>query len=305
MVLAEARRRSLRRGRRPWWIDGLRERVEIAARFHGEPSRALTVTGVTGTNGKTSTINCWRRPASRRRRAATARHDRLFARAAGTPASAPRPTHRRAGTLLAEWPTRRQQGDGSVFARLTRASTRVRSPSAVFTSTSRATTSTTTARWKPTAPRRRGCSLAGLRYAVSTSTTRSGVRSPTLPAWRAAPAPPSTVQWRDPRHRHRHRCARPGFHGDATPKGRGEVTTALLGRATSPTRAWSAPLGALGVGFCAICDALAALRPVNGRMSRPAATAWRQPLVVVDMRTRPDALEQALLTCARPTAPAP
>jgi UDP-N-acetylmuramoyl-L-alanyl-D-glutamate--2,6-diaminopimelate ligase len=36
-------------------IDGLRERIgPIAARFHGEPSRGLTVIGITGTNGKTS-----------------------------------------------------------------------------------------------------------------------------------------------------------------------------------------------------------------------------------------------------------
>ncbi len=36
-------------------IDGLRERIgPIAARFHGEPSREMTVIGITGTNGKTS-----------------------------------------------------------------------------------------------------------------------------------------------------------------------------------------------------------------------------------------------------------
>jgi len=39
------------------WIDNLHGRVgDIAARFFGEPSAALSVIGVTGTNGKTSTV---------------------------------------------------------------------------------------------------------------------------------------------------------------------------------------------------------------------------------------------------------
>ena len=39
------------------WLDGLRAQARhIAARFHGEPSRQLRVLGVTGTNGKTSTV---------------------------------------------------------------------------------------------------------------------------------------------------------------------------------------------------------------------------------------------------------
>ncbi len=39
------------------WIDGLHRHLgEIAARFFGHPSRALAVVGVTGTNGKTSTV---------------------------------------------------------------------------------------------------------------------------------------------------------------------------------------------------------------------------------------------------------
>ena len=39
------------------WLDGLRAQAgHIAARFHGEPSRQLRVLGVTGTNGKTSTV---------------------------------------------------------------------------------------------------------------------------------------------------------------------------------------------------------------------------------------------------------
>ncbi|NUS38795.1 MAG: UDP-N-acetylmuramoyl-L-alanyl-D-glutamate--2,6-diaminopimelate ligase [Lysobacter sp.] len=38
-------------------VPGLRARLgELGDRFHGEPSRAMTVVGVTGTNGKTSTV---------------------------------------------------------------------------------------------------------------------------------------------------------------------------------------------------------------------------------------------------------
>ena len=39
------------------WIDGLREQVgAMASHFFGEPSRALHVVAVTGTNGKTSSV---------------------------------------------------------------------------------------------------------------------------------------------------------------------------------------------------------------------------------------------------------
>ncbi len=39
------------------WIERLHREVGvIAARFHGEPSQAIRVSGVTGTNGKTSTV---------------------------------------------------------------------------------------------------------------------------------------------------------------------------------------------------------------------------------------------------------
>ncbi|HEY6544727.1 MAG TPA: Mur ligase domain-containing protein, partial [Dokdonella sp.] len=39
------------------WVEGMREALgAIASRFYGEPSQALEVIGVTGTNGKTSTV---------------------------------------------------------------------------------------------------------------------------------------------------------------------------------------------------------------------------------------------------------
>ena len=40
------------------WIDGLREKLgSIASRFFDDPSAAMTLIGVTGTNGKTSTVH--------------------------------------------------------------------------------------------------------------------------------------------------------------------------------------------------------------------------------------------------------
>src|SRR5690348_8253105 len=40
------------------WVDGLREKLgAIASRFFGDPSQSMTVIGVTGTNGKTSTVH--------------------------------------------------------------------------------------------------------------------------------------------------------------------------------------------------------------------------------------------------------
>lgn len=58
VVLAEAPSRTLKDPGVPvLWIDGLHTFVgEIASRFFGRPSESMRVIGVTGTNGKTSTV---------------------------------------------------------------------------------------------------------------------------------------------------------------------------------------------------------------------------------------------------------
>ncbi|MET0936641.1 MAG: UDP-N-acetylmuramoyl-L-alanyl-D-glutamate--2,6-diaminopimelate ligase [Luteibacter sp.] len=80
-----------------------------------------------------------------------------------------------------------------------------------------------------------------------------------------------------------------------TPWGMRTVRSALLGRFNvANLLAVAAVLGALGEPFDRIHAALESLEPVNGRMSRLGGDG-RKPLVVVDYSHTPDALKQALL----------
>ncbi|HKV65431.1 MAG TPA: UDP-N-acetylmuramoyl-L-alanyl-D-glutamate--2,6-diaminopimelate ligase, partial [Rhodanobacteraceae bacterium] len=79
----------------------------------------------------------------------------------------------------------------------------------------------------------------------------------------------------------------------ATPWGEAAVHSALLGRFNvANLLAVAGVLGALDVPFARICTALEALQPINGRMNRLGGGAL--PLVVVDYSHKPDALEQVL-----------
>ncbi|MGB0134239.1 UDP-N-acetylmuramoyl-L-alanyl-D-glutamate--2,6-diaminopimelate ligase [Dokdonella sp.] len=81
-----------------------------------------------------------------------------------------------------------------------------------------------------------------------------------------------------------------------TPWGQGQVESSLLGRFNvANLLAVAASLGAMGYGFADIARALATLEPVDGRMSRLGGSAT-QPLVVIDYAHTPDALEQALVS---------
>jgi UDP-N-acetylmuramoyl-L-alanyl-D-glutamate--2,6-diaminopimelate ligase len=87
------------------------------------------------------------------------------------------------------------------------------------------------------------------------------------------------------------------FHLE-TPWGEAGVATRLLGRFNvSNLLAVAACLGRLGFGIEAIREALAALVPVPGRMNRLGGED-DLPLVVVDYAHTPDALEQALASLA-------
>jgi len=78
-----------------------------------------------------------------------------------------------------------------------------------------------------------------------------------------------------------------------TPWGQGDVATRLFGRFNvSNLLAVAACLGRLGFDFDAIREAIAVLEPVSGRMNRLGGE--NAPLVVVDYAHTPDALEQAL-----------
>jgi len=78
-----------------------------------------------------------------------------------------------------------------------------------------------------------------------------------------------------------------------TPWGEAPVHSALLGRFNvANLLAVAGVLGALDVPFAQIRAALEALQPINGRMNRLGGGAL--PLVVVDYSHKPDALEQVL-----------
>lgn len=80
-----------------------------------------------------------------------------------------------------------------------------------------------------------------------------------------------------------------------TPWGMRTVRSGLLGRFNvANLLAVAAVLGALGEPFDRIHAALESLQPVNGRMSRLGGDG-KKPLVVVDYSHTPDALKQALL----------
>ena len=79
-----------------------------------------------------------------------------------------------------------------------------------------------------------------------------------------------------------------------TPEGRAAVTSKLIGRFNvANLLAVAATLRALGFPLARVASALAALTPIPGRMSRLGGDA-RHPLVVVDYAHTPDALVQAL-----------
>jgi UDP-N-acetylmuramoyl-L-alanyl-D-glutamate--2,6-diaminopimelate ligase len=79
-----------------------------------------------------------------------------------------------------------------------------------------------------------------------------------------------------------------------TPWGEHRIRSVLLGRFNvANLLTVIACLGALGEPFARIVEAVQALQPVNGRMSRLGGNGG-EPLVVVDYAHTPDALEQAL-----------
>ena len=145
------------------WVDGLQAKVgEIASRFFGRPSESLRVIGVTGTNGKTSTVQLLAQAL-----------EQLGHRAAtiGTLGAGLHRTHQRRRTHDAGRDQRagaarcvprrgcHARGDGSVLARAGAGPRyRGRHSRSRCSPISRAIISTTTARWRPTAKPRPSCS---------------------------------------------------------------------------------------------------------------------------------------------------
>ncbi len=283
------------------WIDGLHAQVgEIAARFYGRPSEALKVVGVTGTNGKTSTVQL----------IAQALHH-LGHRAATI------------GTLGAGLHGQVQEGE-----RTTPDAIHVQELLASF----RAQGATHVAMEVSSHALEQGrVGAVAFDTAVFTNLTRDhldyhgsmeayGDAKAKLFAWPTLTHAAINVDdafgrellGRTP---DRIRKLRVSAAGDLasdirashiltsaeglcfdlhTPWGSRPLQTHLIGRFNVDNLlAVVACLGALGESFDRIVEAVSALHPVNGRMSRLGGLHG-QPLVVVDYAHTPDALEQSL-----------
>ena len=281
-------------------VDDLRAKLGgIAARFHGDASRRLRVSGVTGTNGKTSTVQLLGQALDRLgRRAATI--GTLGAGFAGSLYVGERTTpdvisvQRLLARFLAEGATdiamevsshALDQGrvDGVQF-RL-----------AVFTNLTRDHLDYHGSMEAYGAAKQRLFEWPGLAAAVINVDDAFGRRlAASLPATVARLGFAIDQVEADVRatgiEAHAH-----GLRFDLhTPWGEARIESPLLGRFNvSNLLAVAASLGALGHEFAEIRSVLGALEPVSGRMSRLGGEAGR-PLVVVDYAHTPDALEQAL-----------
>ena len=301
VVLAEAPATAAELGVPVIWIDRLHAQVgEIAARYYGRPSEALHVVGVTGTNGKTSTVQ-------------------LIAQALHHLGHRPATI----GTLGAGLHGQVEEGE-----RTTPDAIHVQELLAAF----RAEGATHVAMEVSSHALEQGrVGAVAFGTAVFTNLTRDhldyhgsmqayGDAKARLFAWPTLTHAAINVDdafgrellGHTPAHVRKLRVSAggdlasdiragniltsaEGLRFDLhTPWGSRPVQTHLIGRFNVDNLlAVVAVLGALGESFERIVDAVAALHPVNGRMSRLGGQHGL-PLVVVDYAHTPDALEQSL-----------
>jgi UDP-N-acetylmuramoyl-L-alanyl-D-glutamate--2,6-diaminopimelate ligase len=283
------------------WIERLRDHLgDIAARFFGDPSASLTVIGVTGTNGKTSTVQLLAQA-----------FDHLGERAAtiGTLGSGlsgalhegarTTPDVIRVHGLLAEF---RDAGASHVAMEVSSHALDqqrvdgVHFDVAVFTNLTRDHLDYHGTMENYGAAKARLFAWPGLRAAVVNVDDAFGRQ---LPGHLSAGVRVLRygIDSEDAELRALDVCT----HSDGidfelvTQAGRGTVHSGLLGRFNvANLLAVAGVLAALDVPFARIHAALEALQPVSGRMHRLGGGSL--PLVVVDYSHTPDALEQALTT---------
>jgi UDP-N-acetylmuramoyl-L-alanyl-D-glutamate--2,6-diaminopimelate ligase len=294
------------------WVDGLRDELgAIAARFFGEPSKTLSVIGVTGTNGKTSTVQLLAQALQHAGRTA-ATIGTLGAGLHGAIREGERTTPDAIAVqgLLAEF---RDAGASHVAMEVSSHALeqgRVNAVGfdlAVFTNLSRDHLDYHGSMQAYGAAKQRLFAWPGLRAAIINiddafgRALASGLDTATEHVADKAAARVQTVLRYGVENDGADVVAR-SIVSDAggqhfhltTPWGEGAITTRLLGRFNvSNLLAVVACLGQLGVPFAQIASALAALDPVAGRMNRLGGNG-AQPLVVIDYAHTPDALEQAL-----------
>jgi UDP-N-acetylmuramoyl-L-alanyl-D-glutamate--2,6-diaminopimelate ligase len=286
-------------------VDKLREKTgAIAARFFGEPSKALELIGVTGTNGKTSTVQLIAQAlAFLGRKPATV--GTLGAGMHGAVVEGERTTPDAISmqALLAGF---RDAGASHVAMEVSSHALeqgRVNALAfdvAVFTNLTRDHLDYHGTMEAYGAAKAKLFGFDGLRAAVINIDDPFGAKlakglGEGIAKLRTTMAGESTDKDAEVRADIIVTSAKGLSFNLNTPWGMRTVRSALLGRFNvANLLAVAAVLGALGEPFDRIHAALEALEPVNGRMSRLGGDG-RKPLVVVDYSHTPDALKQALL----------
>ena len=281
------------------WIDSLRDKLgAIAARFFMDPSRSLRVTGVTGTNGKTSVVQLLAQALEGLgRRSATI--GTLGAGLSGDIDAGERTTPDAISQqrLLAQFVERGALDVAMEVSSHALDQGRVNGIHfrlAVFTNLTRDHLDYHGDMAAYGAAKQRLFQMPGLAAAViNVDDPFAAQLIAGLPAGltllRYATDSDADV-----------RASEIELHANGlrfllqTPWGEQRIESSLLGRFNvSNLLAVAASLGALGHDFASICASLVALQPVAGRMSRLGGEAG-QPLVVIDYAHTPDALEQSL-----------
>jgi UDP-N-acetylmuramoyl-L-alanyl-D-glutamate--2,6-diaminopimelate ligase len=286
-------------------VEKLREKTgPIAARYYGDPSRALDVIGVTGTNGKTSTVQLIAQAlAFLGRKPATV--GTLGAGLHGAIAEGERTTPDAISmqALLGEF---RDAGATHVAMEVSSHALeqgRVNAIAfdvAVFTNLTRDHLDYHGTMEAYGAAKAKLFAFDSLRAAVINIDDPFGAKlakglGEGIAKLRTSMAGDSTEKDAEVRADIVVTSAKGLSFNLNTPWGMRTVRSALLGRFNvANLLAVAAVLGALGEPFDRIHAALEALQPVNGRMSRLGGDG-RKPLVVVDYSHTPDALKQALL----------
>jgi UDP-N-acetylmuramoyl-L-alanyl-D-glutamate--2,6-diaminopimelate ligase len=281
------------------WLEDLRERAgSIAARFHGEPSRALRLVGVTGTNGKTSTVQLLAQ-ALTHLGATAATIGTLGAGLHGHVVEGERttPDAIRLQGMLAEF---RDAGAGYVAMEVSSHALEqgrvnaVGFRAAVFTNLTRDHLDYHGTMEAYGAAKAKLFAWPDLKHAIVNVDDAFGR---TLAASIEGAAPITTgVDSADAQVRATNIVtSTAGIRFDlVTPWGSATVRTALLGRFNvANLLGVIGTLAALGFEFDAIVSTIAKLEPVAGRMNRLGGDD-ALPLVVVDYSHTPDSLEQAL-----------
>lgn len=283
-------------------VPGLRARLgEMAHRFHGRASEAMDVVGVTGTNGKTSTVQLLAQAWTLRGTPAATIGTLgagLYGRTEPTGFTTPLVLrlHALVGAL-------REQGARALAMEVSSHALDqgrvdgVRFDVAVFTNLTRDHLDYHGSMAAYGAAKARLFGWPGLRHAVVNVDDDYGRQ-----LCAALPAQVRTLCVSSRGHADAHLRAddvRPGAHGlafDLVADGaRHPVRSPLLGRFNVDNLlAVAGALYALGGDLGGIADTLSRLQPVHGRMNRLGGEGG--PLVVIDYAHTPDALEQALQT---------